>query len=91
MESRSAEGYVKAKAELRRFLENSANTEEAADAWRMLGHACYQTGDALGEIHAYIERAQFLSVPFYDVSNTGNRLNELLRFNALGIDRDQRR
>ena len=57
----------------------------------MLAHACYHTGDALGEIHAFIERAQFSSVSFYDVSNTANRLNELLRGYALGIDKEQKR
>jgi hypothetical protein len=91
MESRSTEGYEKGKEELRRFLENETKAEDAAEAWRMLGHACYQTGDALGEIHAFIERSQFPSVSFHDVSNTANRLNELLRGYALGIDKDQRR
>lgn len=91
MESRSAEGYEKAQEELRRFLENDPNAEDAAEAWRMLGHACYQTGDALGEIHAFIERSQLPSVSFHDLSNTANRLNELLRGYTLGIDRDQRR
>jgi hypothetical protein len=91
MESRSTDGYEKAKEEVRRFLENDPNVEDAVDAWRMLGHACYQTGDALGEVHAFIERAQFPSVSFHDVSNTANRLNELLRGHDLGIDKDQKR
>lgn len=91
MESRSTDGYEKAKEELRRFLENDPTGEDATEAWRMLGHACYQTGDALGEVHAFIERAQFPSVSFHDVSNTANRLNELLRGYALGIDKDQKR
>src|SRR5262249_30297847 len=40
----------------------------------------------LGEIHAFIERAQITSVPFYDISNTANRLNELLYFGRLDIN-----
>jgi hypothetical protein len=91
MEARSVEGYEKAKEELRRFLENGPPDEDAADAWRMLGHACYQTGDALGEIHAFIERAQISSASFHDVSNTANRLNELLHRHDLGIDWEAKR
>ena len=44
METRTGEGYVKAQAELKRFLENQAEGAEAAEAWKLLAHACYQTG-----------------------------------------------
>jgi hypothetical protein len=54
MEMRSPEGYENAKEELRRFLENDATSGEASEAWLLLGHASYQTGDALGEVHAFI-------------------------------------
>jgi tetratricopeptide (TPR) repeat protein len=91
MEQRTTEGYEKAKDELRHFLENDPSSDDAAEAWRILGHACYRTGDALGEVHAYIERAQIPSVPFYDVSNTANRLNELLATHQLSIDREDKR
>lgn len=90
MEARSTEGYKKAQSELRRFLENETGTADAADAWKLLAHACYQMGDALGEIHAFIERAQLASVPFNDVSNTASRLNELLR-EVVGIGKDEKR
>ena len=90
METRTREGYLKAQAELKRFLENQAEGAEVAEAWKLLAHACYQTGDALGEIHAFIERAQVGSVPFNDISNTANRLNQLLR-EKLGIARDEKR
>ena len=91
MESRSMDGYRQAKDELGRFLENEPEPADAAEAWRMLGHACHQTNDPLGEIHAFIERSQFPTVAFHDVSNTANRLNQLLRGHALGLDKDQRR
>jgi len=81
----------KAKDALRRFLEIDATTTEAAKAWLMLGHACYKTDDALGEVHAFIERAQLSSTPFSDVSNTANRLNQLLREQYFRIDRDDKR
>jgi len=90
METRTHEGYVKAQAELKRFLENQADGPEGAEAWRLLAHACYQTGNTLGEIHAFIERAQVSSVPFNDISNTANRLNHLLR-EKLGIAKDEKR
>lgn len=91
MEQRSPEGYECAKEELRRFLENSPPGEEAAEAWRLLGHCCYQTDDSLGEVHAFVERAQSIPVPFHDLSNTANRLNLLLRDRGFEIDRDQKR
>lgn len=83
MEKRTDEGYSHAKDELQRFLENGPPPHEAAEAWRLLGHASYQTGDALGEVHAFIERAQLSEVSFHDLSNTANRLNQFLRENTL--------
>lgn len=64
MEMRTFTAYGEAKEE---FLENDSTSEAAAEAWQLLGHACYQTGDALGEVHAFIERAQISSVPFHDI------------------------
>lgn len=91
MEERTQEGYARAKEELRRFLENGPPNAEAAEAWKLLGHACYRTGDALGEVHAFIERAQVSDVDFYDLSNTANRLNLFLRDHGVDIDREQKR
>ena len=91
IEERSPHGYACAKEELRRFLENGPPNAEAAEAWRLLGHACYQTGDALGEVHAFIERAQISEVSFYDLSNTANRLNLFLRDHGLEIEKEQKR
>jgi len=91
MEERSPDGYTRAKEELRRFLENGPPNKAAAEAWRLLGHACYQTGDALGEVHAYIECAQVSEVSFYGLSNTANRLNLFLRDHGLEIDKEQKR
>lgn len=91
MEERTPQGYDRAKEELRRFLENSPPNEEAAEAWRLLGHACYQTGDALGEVHAFIERAQYSEVPFYDLSNTASRLNSFLREHVQEVELEQKR
>jgi len=91
MEQRTPEAYALAKEELRRFLENSPPPEEAAEAWKLLGHASFQTGDALGEVHAFIERAQVSAVPFHDLSNTANRLNLFLRDHGVEIDKEEKR
>lgn len=91
MEMRSSQSYNLAKEELRRFLENDPPSDIAAEAWKLLGHACYQTDDALGEVHAFIERAQLSDVPFHDLSNTANRLNSFLRESGLEIDEGQKR
>lgn len=91
MEDRTQDGYTRAKEELRRFLENGPPNLDAAEAWKLLGHACYQTGDPLGEVHAFIERAQVSDVDFHDLSNTANRLNLYLRDHGLEIDREQKR
>ena len=56
-----------------------------------MGAVCFRTNDRLGEVHAFIERAQIDSVPFFDVSGTANRLNSLLRENVLSVDKDERR
>jgi hypothetical protein len=91
MEQRTPHGYALAKEELRRFLENDLGSSNAAEAWKLLGHACYQTGDELGEVHAWIERSQVSEMSFHDLSNTANRLNMFLRDHGLEIDHEQKR
>jgi hypothetical protein len=90
MEMHTLDGYLKARGELGRFLENAPEGAEAAEAWKLMAHACFQTGDAVGEIHAFTERAQVGSVPFNDISNTANRLNQLLR-ERVGIGPEEKR
>jgi hypothetical protein len=55
----------------------------------MLARAYYKNQDDLGEINAFVERAQFRSVPFYDVSNTANRLNK--KYRDLDLEADGKR
>jgi hypothetical protein len=87
LEERTKDGYEYAKAELRRFLENGPPCIEAAEAWELLGRACYKTNDALGEIHARIECAQVCEMSFHELSNIANRLNQLLRDYGFEIDK----
>jgi len=91
VEQRSSLGYGRAKVVLRRFLENGPPNSEAAEAWRLLAHSCRQTGDELGEVHAFIERAQISEVSFHELSNTANRLNLFLSDHGIEIDREQKR
>jgi tetratricopeptide (TPR) repeat protein len=90
LQSERKEDIDRARLELTRYLESQPDEESAAEAWRMLGNACYRLGDKLGEVHAFIERAQISSVPFYDVSNTANLLNVLLRDQSV-MDREERK
>jgi hypothetical protein len=90
-EERTEYGNERAKLELRRYLENETPGSKTADAWRMLGQACYYTGDQLGEIHALIERAQVCDVPFHELANTADKLNRFFREHGVEIDRDQKR
>jgi hypothetical protein len=90
LEARDSKGYSRAKEALRRFLENASHTDEVTEAWQLLGYACRQTGDALGEVHASIERAQAGDIPFRDLSNMANRLNQFLREHGVEIDRAQK-
>ncbi|BDC85914.1 hypothetical protein NUITMVA2_12710 [Aeromonas caviae] len=82
MELRNQNGYELAKQALNRLLENSNDTFEISEGWRLLGHCCYQTGDTLGEVHAFTERAEFSHVPFYDLSNTANRFFSFIKDSA---------
>jgi hypothetical protein len=81
----------KAKDALHRFLENDASSPEGGKAWLMLGHACYLTGDALGEVRALIERAQLTSVSFSDISRAAGLLNGLLKEQYSKIQKEDKR
>ena len=61
------------------FLQGDQNGPESADAWRLLAHVYHRKRHTLGEINAFVERSQFASVPFYDLSNTATLLNSKYR------------
>ena len=71
------------------FLQRDQNGPDSARAWNMLARARFRLQDHLGEIHAFVERAQFDTVPFYDVSNTANLLNR--RYLELDLEVDGKR
>lgn len=90
VEINTRESFEKAKLALTRFLENNPDSSQAGEAWRQLAHACYQVGDALGEVNAFIRRAQLPGVSFFDVSNSANRLNAVLKDASTQIDTDEK-
>ena len=71
---------------IRLFLQRDESGPDSARAWHMLANAYYRRQDPLGEIHAYVERSQFDSIPFHDVSNTANLLNRQYTELALPVD-----
>lgn len=86
METGKSIDLAKAKEELNRYLENDPAGSDTAEAWLMLGKVCRLTEDTMGEIHAFIERSQINSVPFYDISSTANLLNRSLH--TLDLDQE---
>lgn len=64
---------------LQAFLQRDQNGPDSADAWRLLADVYHRRGNLWGELHAFVERARFESVPFYDLSNTANLLNRRYR------------
>ena len=66
------------------FLQGDQNGPGSADAWRLLANIYYMQGNLLGEVHAFVEQAQFGGVPFYDLSNTANLLNR--KYHELEFD-----
>ena len=73
-------------SDIEAFLQRDPMGSYSANAWQMLARAYYRKQDPLREIHAYVERAQFDSVPFHDVSNTASFLNRKYRELDLEVD-----
>jgi len=90
IEQDTCDSFLQAKEELHRFLENSPSSSNAIDAWNLLSKACAHTDDALGEIHALVERAQISSIPFDELSSIINKFNRYLKEHGLEIDKEQK-
>ena len=89
LERGTDEDIQEAIANIESFLQRDQNGPDSARAWNMLARARFRLQDYLGEIHAFVERAQFDAVPFYDVSNTANFLNR--RYLELDLEVDGKR
>ena len=87
---RGADSDLQAAArELHNYIQAEQAGVDTADAWRMLGEVYHKEQNLMGQIHAYIERAQFSSVPFYDISNTARLLNRW--YQELDMEHEGRR
>lgn len=78
LEKTTPEGYGCAAKELNKFLEENPPRDDAGEAWRLLAHAYSRKNNHLGDVHASIERATIVEVPFCDLSSTANKLNRVL-------------
>jgi len=84
----TVESLGKAEVALERFLEMEPHS---AEAWRQLARVRYRLGNALGEIHAFIERSQLADVTFYDISETASKLNALAKDQSVSIEQSEKR
>ena len=78
-----------ARSNITSFLEKDPNGPESPKAWKLRADASARQNDNLGEVHAYVERAQIESVPFHDVSNAANLLNR--GYDSLDLPPDGKR
>jgi hypothetical protein len=92
-EKRTTEGYENAKRALLRFLETgSPKPEECANAWEDYAQVCYYLSDRLGEIHALIEAASAVDLPFHKLANAAHKLNNFFAEDlGMEIDKQQRK
>jgi NB-ARC domain len=69
---------ARAKDAMLRFLQVNPKSEEKRVAWKKLSEFCGLTEDWTGEIHALVEMCETANTPFIDISNSANRLNNLV-------------
>ena len=66
-------------SDIETFIQNDYDGSSSAEAWRMLAEVYSIKHDIFGEINALVERSLLVSVPFHDISNTANLLNQNYR------------
>jgi len=79
-ESTIENGLARAKNALDRDLESTPRAKEQLDAWQRRAEYCRRAEDWLGELHSLVELSTLPDTPFSIVSNSANRLNNLLHF-----------
>jgi hypothetical protein len=77
-ETEQGNSSERAKEAIIRFLQVNPKGEETRAAWKKLSQLCAITEDWMGEIHALVEMCEIPGTPFIDISNSANRLNNLL-------------
>jgi hypothetical protein len=82
----------KAKECVRRYIETSPQDKsELSAAWGYLAQLCSQTGDWTGEIQALVEMSQLPDIPFYEISNSVNRVNLLFNQQFYVLDSEEKK
>ena len=76
---------------LRRFLETPQLYGDQEFAWDELARIYELLGDWTGAAQAQIQLCRLPDAPFSLLSNTANRLNNLLRENHLAVDSEEKR
>ncbi|MCX6910078.1 MAG: NB-ARC domain-containing protein [Verrucomicrobia bacterium] len=89
-EEGSKQSLEEAKACLRRHLE-ATPASASSFVWKRLADLCERTNDFVGAVHALVEMCEHSVVPFFVVSNTANKLNNLFRSGSLRLDTDEKR
>lgn len=80
-----------AKECIRRYIETSpANMNELNSAWEQLANLCGRTSDWVGEIQALVEMCQLPNIPFYQISNSVNRVNALFTSQYFVLDSEEK-
>jgi len=81
-----------AKECVKRYIETSPdNQNELSLAWQELARLCNQSEDWAGEIQALVELCQLPNTPFYDISNSANRVNSLFMNQFYALDSEEKR
>ena len=88
MERDSEDHIDEAISQIEAFIRYEHNSTTSQDAWRLLAQAYWLKGNLMGEINAWLERAQLEGVTFYDVSRTANYINHKFHDPELGTSRD---
>lgn len=90
-ESGSSDALPKAAECLRRFLEQPQPLPGQRTAWEELARIYAATNDWSGAAQALIRLCKLPDTPYFILSNTANRLNNLLRDNSLALDSEEKR
>jgi tetratricopeptide (TPR) repeat protein len=79
-ESTLDNGIDRAKNAVDRYLESTPKAKEQMDAWQKRAEYCQRREDWVGETHSLVEISTLPETPFSVISNSANRLNNLLHF-----------
>jgi hypothetical protein len=82
---------AKARQAVTNFLETSPIEADRKRAWDRLANLCQKNQDWSAEIHARVEMSKLPSTPFYVISNTANRMNQLFSQEHQSFEMEEKR